>query len=361
MGLVTFSFFKLRSSAAVIRRLPYLFLQVSTLVNLPPKWTKDRILDHAVSREKHLRQILELITTLVSSDSSSPPLQPYTGYLARIHPSLFYSSSSSSRPTLSPLALRLYDEEQHILRESLPDTIVRLRKLLMLSTATRSLPLHVIDQLRFDLGLPTDYKITILPHYPQFFRIHRVPDDERVWLGLVNWEDSLAVPELRRDNPENLEFPNRFTRGFGMKRRWLEWLSEWQKLPYISPYEYTPDIDPRTDISEKRNVGVFHELLHLMIGKKTERKNVSNLRKAFQLPQKFTKVFERHPGIFYISRKLDTHTVVLREAYGGGKELLRKHPLIEIRDKYIAVLRTGTMENDNSDCSDEAEEIGFRY
>lgn len=122
----------------------------------------------------------------------------------------------------------------------------------------------------------------------------------------------------------------------------MAWLNEWQQLPYTSPYADPSNLDPRTDESEKRNVGIFHELLHLTITKRTERKNVSNLRKPLQLPQKFTKVFERHPGIFYISQKCDTQTVMLREAY-EGPDLVQKHPLIGVRERYASLMRTGML------------------
>ncbi|EOY04955.1 Ubiquitin carboxyl-terminal hydrolase family protein [Theobroma cacao] len=123
----------------------------------------------------------------------------------------------------------------------------------------------------------------------------------------------------------------------------MEWLKEWQKLPYGSPHADASHLDPRTDVSEKRMVGVFHELLHLTIQKKTERRNVSNLRKPLSLPQKFTKVFERHPGIFYMSRMCDTQTVVLREAY-DCQRLIQRHPLVGIRERFASMMRKGFLD-----------------
>ncbi|KAL0393826.1 UNVERIFIED_CONTAM: protein WHAT'S THIS FACTOR 9, mitochondrial [Sesamum latifolium] len=123
----------------------------------------------------------------------------------------------------------------------------------------------------------------------------------------------------------------------------MEWLNEWQKLPYTSPYVDASHLDPRTDVSEKRIVGVFHELLHLTILRRMERKNVSNMRGPLAMPQKFTKAFERHPGIFYISKKGDTQTVVLREAYDRG-ELIEKHPLADIREKYASMMKKGFLD-----------------
>ncbi|RWR96597.1 protein ROOT PRIMORDIUM DEFECTIVE 1 [Cinnamomum micranthum f. kanehirae] len=242
-------------------------------------------------------------------------------------------------------ALKLYQEELQILQQNEMDLILRLRKLLMI-TVERTLPLQTIDQLKWDMGLPQDYQQTLIPHYPQFFGLVKLSDD-RIGLKLLHWDNQLAVSELQKNgggygSGQNLAFPVKFTRGFGLKRKCMAWLSEWQQLPYTSPYADPSNLDPRTDESEKRNVGVFHELLHLTITKRTERKNVSNLRKPLQLPQKFTKVFERHPGIFYISQKCATQTVMLREAY-EGPDLVRKHPLIRVREKYASLMRTGML------------------
>ncbi|KDP27499.1 hypothetical protein JCGZ_20231 [Jatropha curcas] len=106
------------------------------------------------------------------------------------------------------------------------------------------------------------------------------------------------------------------------KRFWLEEeVHGAAEAPYTSPYSDASHLDPRTDVSEKRIVGVFHELLHLTIQKKTERKNVSNLRKPL----------------------CNTLTVVLREAY-DGQQLLEKHPLVDIREKYARMMERGMLD-----------------
>ena len=51
-------------------------------------------------------------------------------------------------------------------------------------------------------------------------------------------------------------------------------------------------------------------------------------------------VFECHPGIFYISKKGNTQTIILREAY-NGPELLQKHPLVMIREELASMLKKG--------------------
>ncbi|XP_017974571.1 PREDICTED: protein ROOT PRIMORDIUM DEFECTIVE 1-like [Theobroma cacao] len=192
---------------------------------------------------------------------------------------------------------------------------------------------------------------TFIAHYPDLFSFVHLADD-CIGLELLSWNDTLAVSQLEKnaflqmeeDLKNNcLAFPIGFTRGFGLKRKCVEWLKEWQKPPYTPLYADASHLDPRTDVSEKRIVGVFHEFLHLTIEKKTERQNVSNLLKPLSLPQKFTKVFERHPDIFYISKMCDTQTVVLREAY-DCQRLIHRHPLVDIRERFASMMRKGFMD-----------------
>ncbi|XVE81124.1 hypothetical protein DITRI_Ditri15bG0037400 [Diplodiscus trichospermus] len=208
--------------------------------------------------------------------------------------------------------------------------------------------LCTIDQLKWDLGLPYVYGGNLVPHYTDIFSLACLPDD-RIGLKLLAWDDTLALSQLEKNavmqseqdlKNKCLAFRIGFTRGFGLRNRCMEWLKEWQKLPYTSPYADASHLDPRTDVSEKRIVGVFHELLHLTIKKKTECQNVSNLHKPLSLPQKFTKVFEQHPDIFYISKKGDTQTIVLREAY-NCQQLIQRHPFVDIRERYVSIMRKG--------------------
>lgn len=119
-------------------------------------------------------------------------------------------------------------------------------------------------------------------------------------------------------------------------------MEEFHRLPYISPYEDCSGIDPESDLMEKRVVGVLHELLSLTIHKKTKRNYLRCLREEMSLPHKFTRVFTRYPGIFYLSLKCKTTTVMLREGYQRGK-LVDPHPLALLRDKYSYVMRTGVL------------------
>lgn len=348
------------------------YQQKCGLVNVKLKWAKDRALDGVVAGERDVRAACILVSMISSTRQCRLPIYhlsrrrgqlglPHDLKLStfvRRYPSVFHESyvfdSGGTRVPcfgLASEALELHGEELNVFEENQMDIINRLRKLLML-TREWTLPLQTIDQLKWDLGLPYDYHTSWIPYHPELFSLTNLPDD-RVGLKLLSWDGELAVSELEKNaalqqNEEDMKngclaFPIGFTRGFGLKRKCMEWLKEWQRLPYTSPYTDASHLDPRTDVSEKRIVGVFHELLHLTIQKKTERKNVSNLRMPLALPQKFTKVFERHPGIFYLSKKNDTQTVVLREAYDSQK-LLQRHPLVEIRERFASMLRKGLLD-----------------
>lgn len=370
------------------------YQQSCSLVNVKLKWVKDPILDTVVSREKDLKAVSFLISIISSAPKSCLPIYHLSccrgqlglpkdlklSTLIRRYPNIFrefYALDSGGTRVpwfeLTPTALRLHEEELSILESYHLDLLNRLRRLLMI-TRDRTLPLQTLDQLKWDLGLPYNYEESMIRKSIDIFSLISLPDD-RVGVKLLTWDESLAVSELQKnaalpgkndgiDMRNNIiSFPIGFPRGFGLKRKCMEWLEEWQRLPYTSPYSDGSHLDPRTDESEKRIVGVFHELLHLTVGKKTERKNVSNLRRPLSLPHKFTKVFERHPGIFYISTKSDTQTVILREAY-DRHNLVHKHPLVQFREKLVSVMQEGFLDRskglykkEKPSCTDLVEEF----
>lgn len=347
-------------------------MQKCNLVNIKLKWVKDKVLDAAVTGQRDLKAGCILVSIISSVSQDYVPiyqLRRCRGQLGlpdelklstfiRRYPTIFHESSfldGGGTPVpsfgLTPEAFSLRQEEVNVLKQNQMDIINRLCKLLMLMRDS-TLPLQTIDQLKWDLGLPYDYHESLIPRFPKLFSFVKLEDD-RIGLKLLSWDGHLAVSHLQknatllekseRTDSQSLAFPIGFTRGFGLKRKCMKWLEEWQKLPYTSPYVDASHLDPRTDVSEKRIVGVFHELLHLTVHKQTERKNVSNLRMPLGLPQKFTKVFERHPGIFYISMKSDTQTVVLREAFCGS-QLIEKHPLVDIRQRYADMMAKGFLD-----------------
>jgi hypothetical protein len=103
------------------------------------------------------------------------------------------------------------------------------------------------------------------------------------------------------------------------------------------PYENAFHLPPSSDQAEKWAVAVLHELLWLTVSKKTERDNVFCLGEYLGFGGRFKKALVHHPGIFYLSNKIRTQTVVLREAYRKDF-LVEKHPLMGMRNRYIHLM-----------------------
>lgn len=224
------------------------------------------------------------------------------------------------------------------------------------------LPFQHLHPLKWDLGLPDDFDRNLIRKYPDHFRVVKGTGGTNC-LKLLQWREEFAVSQLQMMNEKSakesingengvsgyrafkrgkaaLEFPMSFPRGYGAQKKVQAWMDEFQKLPYISPYEDSRGIDPNSDIMEKRVVGLLHEFLSLTIYKKTRRNYLRCLREELNLPHRFTRVFTRYPGIFYLSLKCKTTSVALREGYHRGK-LVDPHPLARHRDKVYYLMRTG--------------------
>ncbi|KAG2287878.1 hypothetical protein Bca4012_031292 [Brassica carinata] len=61
------------------------------------------------------------------------------------------------------------------------------------------------------------------------------------------------------------------------------------------------------------------------------------MRGELHIPHKFTRLFTRYPGVFYLPLKCKTTTVILKE----GWKLVEPHPPTRLRDKFYHVMRTG--------------------
>ncbi|CAH9116685.1 unnamed protein product [Cuscuta epithymum] len=350
-----------------------------TFVNAKVKWVRDPYLDTAVENEKNLKPLLTLKSLILSQPSKTLPLRTISPLKPQLrlpttaltfiqrYPYVFKifrppnSRLSTPHVKLTPKALSLHNDETLITGLSLyqKDVAERLTKLLMLARARR-LPLDVIDKFRFDLGLPYDYILSFLPEFPDYFQIcdmgFKDPSSSGppvFGLELVKWRDDLAVSvmeeRVRSEVSENgkgghIRFSINLPGGFDLQKRVANWVEEWQNLPYISPYEDAFHLNPSSDQAEKWAVAVIHEMLSLLVSKKTEKENVYSLGDCLGFGMRFKKALVHHPGIFYVSNKISTQTVVLREAFKKNF-LTEKHPLISMRYKCIylmnLVLRRG--------------------
>ncbi|GAB2287550.1 wtf element Wtf9 [Dionaea muscipula] len=144
--------------------------------------------------------------------------------------------------------------------------------------------------------------------------------------------------ENGRDEATPLAFPIFPSKELRLKKKIADWLDEFQRLPYVSPYEDFSHLNPCSDVAEKRVVGVLHELLSLFVLNVVERKKFFFLKKYLGLPQKIHKAFERHPHIFYLSLKSNTCTTILKQAY-KVKSAIEGHPLSRVRRKYVDLMK----------------------
>ncbi|KAJ4849581.1 hypothetical protein Tsubulata_019346 [Turnera subulata] len=336
------------------------------------KWVKNRSLDHIIDRETDLKAACLLKDAIKRSPTgfltakSVADWQKLLGLTVpvlrfmRRYPTLFNEFPHSQYANLpcfrlTDTALLLDSQEQSIHQSHESDTVERLCRVLMM-TKSRTLPLQSLHPLKWDLGLPDNFDKVLIPNHPDYFRFVKASNGAAC-LQLVKWREEFTVSALQKGNegnttggeyrqfnrgPAPLIFPMSFPRGYGAQKKVKAWMEEFQKLPYISPYEDSRRIDPNSELMEKRVVGVLHELLSLTIHKKTKRNYLRSLRDELILPHKFTRLFTRYPGIFYLSLKCKTTTVALREGYQRGK-LVNPHPIARLRDKFYHVMRTGLL------------------
>ncbi|KAF4369021.1 hypothetical protein F8388_013350 [Cannabis sativa] len=336
--------------------LPPYFHQWRGISKVRLKWVKNRSLDHIIDKDTELKAACLLKDAIKRSPTGFLTAKSFTDWqkllgltvpvlrFMRRYPTIFHEfphAQYSNLPCfkLTDTSLLLDSQEQSIHQAHENDAVERLCRLLMM-TKTRTLPLKSLYPIKWDLGLPDNFEKLMVPKYPDLFRFIKASNGLNC-LRLLQWRDDLAVSalEMSKENSEvgdeyrqfkrgqtTLSFPMSFPRGYGAQKKVREWMEEFQKLPYISPYEDSKNIDPNSDLMEKRVVGLLHEILSVTLHKKTKRNYLRSMREELNLPHKFTRIFTRYPGIFYLSLKCKTTTVSLREGYQRGK-LVNKHPL----------------------------------
>ncbi|CAN0927484.1 Protein WHAT'S THIS FACTOR 9, mitochondrial [Linum grandiflorum] len=359
------------SAAAVLHRSSHFHNQQQrSITKVRLKWVKNRSIDHIIDVETDLKAASLLKDAIKRSPTGFLTAQSFADWqkllgltvpvlrFLRRYPTLFeefphakYANLPCFRLTETAQFLDSQEQDIHQAHES--KTVERLSRVLMMMK-TRTAPIQSLHPLKWDLGLPDHFERTLIPKYPDHFRVLKATNGIGC-LQLVEFKDEYAVSELLRSHEEKdtgdeyrpfkrgpLAFPMSFPRGYGGQKKVRAWMDEFHKLPYISPYEDTRRLDPESELMEKRVVGVLHELLSLTIHKKTKRNYLRSLREELILPHKFTRLFTRYPGIFYLSLKCKTTTVALREGYRKGK-LVNPHPLARLREKFYHVMRTGVL------------------
>jgi Plant organelle RNA recognition domain len=335
------------------------------------KWKKDPFFDSIdlLTKSKDLKILISLKNLVlslspsevgipISSISKQNRRLEISGRVAaflRKYPSFFeeFTGLNYNLPwfKLTQEAIELDREEHAVYEAKIGDIVDRLRRLLLMSKE-RILPFRVAQGMLWYLGLPEGFLKNQENLFNFGFEILEIGDGEK-WLKAPDPGQTLPLSALQRNtisesgvqlellSRSDIHFPLFPSKGIRLKVRIRDWLDQFQKVPYVSPYEYFSDLDPHSDVAEKRIAGVLHELLSIFVDSSAERRSLICLRKHLGLPQKMHKVFERHPYVFYLLLKSKTCFVVLKEAYqiNGLESAIERHPLLKVRKKYVKLMK----------------------
>ncbi|GER50619.1 ubiquitin carboxyl-terminal hydrolase family protein [Striga asiatica] len=234
----------------------------------------------------------------------------------------------------------LVDEEESVRDLQEPVFVKRLAKLLMMSRNKR-LSVMKINELKRNFGFPDDYLLRIVPKHTDMFRVvNYTGRRSSMDIELISWNPDFAVSAVemlaQKENREPC-----FT--CSLPENWMkswERFREFNSTPYISPYVELTDESLKTD---KRTIGLVHELLSLTLWKKVSIAKLGHFRREFCLPEKLNVLLLKHPGIFYVSNKYQIYTVLLREGYCGS-EMVEKDPLVVVKEKFGELMQEGLHE-----------------
>ncbi|KAL5994844.1 hypothetical protein ACLOJK_024901 [Asimina triloba] len=236
-------------------------------------------------------------------------------------------------------------EEEESVKDGLESVLVeKLAKLLMMSSNKR-LNVIKLNELKRSFGFPDDYLVRILPKYPEMFRTVNWGIGKRSTMDieLVSWQPNFAISKVEASaRGRNTEPRFECFLPSSWEKSWDRFL-KFNETPYISPYSNGRCLEEGPMETEKRVVGVVHELLSLTLWKKASIMKLGHFQREFGFPEKLNLLLLRHPGIFYVSNKYQIYTVVLREGYRGS-ELTDKDPLVVVKDKFGELMQEGLHE-----------------
>ncbi|XP_071674725.1 protein WHAT'S THIS FACTOR 1, chloroplastic [Lolium perenne] len=355
----------LRAAAAAVAHRLLVIHPVRRIASLKVPWRRDEALDASINRDRRFR----LASRLVREVLLSPDRRLLLRYLAKrrerirlpVHVQTFLrryptllSVSAPPDPVASPSPqlLSYLESASRLQATHAPLLASRLAKLLMISS-TRALPVAKIAAAKRDFGLPDDFLVSLVPRYPDLFRLVGDPGPDasgNAFLELASWDDRLAksVIESRADREAEVvgirprpNFTVKLPKGFYLKKEMRDWVRDWLELPYVSPYADTFGLNPASPEAEKRLIGVLHEVLSLSVERRMAVPIIGKFCEEFKLSNAFSNAFTRHPGIFYVSLKGGIKTVVLREAYDENGVLVDRDPMIELKERFMAIMDEG--------------------
>ncbi|KAK6944518.1 Plant organelle RNA recognition domain [Dillenia turbinata] len=332
---------------------------------------QDRVRDHKIDKLVSQLRRLNIILKLHSLLSNPKHIRPFAslqlisrwrniiglgtdigaGDFLRKYPHVFTIFTHPLKRNMcckfAPGMLDLINEELGVVRETELECVWRIKKLLRLSL-TRTLHVHALGLMKREFGLPEDYMYSILRKYSSEFRF-----DDPETVSLIGNDEDLGVAEIEKwrereyrekwlsEYETKYAFPINYPTGCKIESGGREKMRNWQRLPYVKPYEGDAVVVVRSGGGlarfEKRVVAVLHEFLSLTVEKMVEVERLSHFRKDLGIEVNVRELLLKHPGIFYISTKGATETVFLREAYSKG---LRR-AIIEDREVLIKCATDG--------------------
>ncbi|XP_058205294.1 protein ROOT PRIMORDIUM DEFECTIVE 1 [Rhododendron vialii] len=280
----------------------------------------------------------------------------------------------------------LIQEEEDSIRELELENVLRIKKLLMMSV-NGTIHIHGLRLARRELGLPKDFRESILQKYSNEFRLVDLeivgmvdrgevgvaevcascwpgqPELSEMGMGevRVSWPgqpglSEMGVAEVEKWREREFRekwlsefetkyaFPISLPTGFKIEAGYRERLRNWQRLPYVKPYERKEVVRVRTcggaERFEKRAVGILHEFLCLTVEKMVGVERLVHFRKDLGIEVNLREAILKHAGIFYLSTKGSAQTVFLREAYSKGC-LIVPNQIYAVRRKMLDLILTG--------------------
>lgn len=241
----------------------------------------------------------------------------------------------------------LVKEEAGVVKRMELESVKRVKRLLMMSVNGR-VHVHALRLIRRELGLPMEFRESILVKYPRDFRlvdlevVELVERDEDLGVAEVEkWREKEYREKWLSEFETRFAFPINFPTGFKIEGGFRQKMKNWQRLPYVKPYKRKEIVKVRTcggvERFEKRAVAIIHELLSVTMEKMVEVERLAHFRKDFGMEVNVCELLLKHPGIFYISTKGSSQTVFLREAYSKGC-LLKPNPIYAVRRKMLELL-----------------------
>ncbi|KAK9057775.1 hypothetical protein SSX86_022613 [Deinandra increscens subsp. villosa] len=252
-------------------------------------------------------------------------------------------------------------EERNVIKDMELENVKRVKKLLMISVSG-TLHIHALRLIKRELGLPDDFRESILANYSDFElvdleTVRLIEKDDADENLDESFDEDLKVAEVEkwRENEykekwlsefeTKFAFPIDFPTGFEIKAGYRGKLKDWQRLPYSKPYEkegvFRGSSRGGIERFEKRAVGILHELLSLTVEKMVELERLVHFKKDFGLPVNFRELVLKHPGIFYVSTRGCTQMVFLREAYCKDV-LVSPNPVYVVRRKMLDLILLGS-------------------